>query len=83
MERNLNNKVYNHCKNFAKNLKLERTSKGLTQKDIADNLGIKTQSYQAYESGLSLPSAENLLKLAIVLDLSIDELFELNKYRTF
>ena len=77
MEINLNNNVYNHCKAFAKNIRFERNSKGLTQKDIADMLGVKTQSYQAYESGITLPSSENLLKLAIVLDLSIDELFEL------
>ena len=77
MERSLNNKVYDHCKAFAKNIRFERNSKGLTQKDIADMLGVKTQSYQAYETGVSLPSAENLLKLAIVLEVSIDELFEL------
>lgn len=77
MEHNLNNKVYNHCKIFARNIKFERNSKGLTQKEVADALGIKTQSYQAYESGISLPSSENLLKLAIVLEVSIDELFEL------
>ena len=77
MDRSLNNKVYDHCKAFAKNIKFERNSKGLTQCDIAKALGIKTQSYQAYEAGISLPSSENLLKLAIVLEVSIDELFEL------
>lgn len=77
MENNLNNKVYNHFKSFARNIRFERNSKGLTQKEIADKIGVKTQSYQAYESGVSLPSSENLLKLAIVLEVSIDELFEL------
>ena len=77
MEESLNNKVYNHCKAFAKNIKFERSSKGLTQKEVADMIGVKTQSYQAYESGVSLPSSENLLKLAVILELSIDELFEL------
>ncbi|MBQ7351327.1 MAG: helix-turn-helix transcriptional regulator [Clostridia bacterium] len=77
MEKSLNNKVYEHCKTFAKNIRFERNSKGLTQKEIADAIGIKTQSYQAYESGVSLPSSENLLKLAIILEVSIDELFEL------
>ena len=77
MERSLNNKVYGHCKAFAKNIRFERNSKGFTQKEIADLLGIKTQSYQAYEAGISLPTSENLLKLAIVLEVSIDELFEL------
>ena len=77
MKKSLNNKVYEHCKTFAKNIRFERNSKGLTQKEIADAIGIKTQSYQAYESGVSLPSSENLLKLAIILEVSIDKLFEL------
>jgi len=77
MESSFNNKIYDHCKVFAKNIKFERKSRGLTQKDIADAVGIKVQSYQAYESGVSLPSAENLLKIAILLEISIDELFEL------
>ena len=77
MGNNKTNSVYDYCKNFAKNLKCERESKNLTQKEIADQLNIKTQSYQAYEAGVSLPTAENLIKLALVLDISIDELFEL------
>lgn len=77
MEKNLNNNVYTHCKTFAKNLKLERLSRGFTQKQIAEMIGVKTQSYQAYESGVSLPNLENLLKLSLVLELSIDDLFEL------
>ena len=77
MEKDLKNKVYTHSQNFAKNLKLERESRNLTQREIAEMMSIKTQSYQAYESGMSLPSAENLLKLSILLDLSIDELFEI------
>ncbi len=70
-------KIYKLCKNFAKNLKAERKAKGLTQKQVADLIDIKTQSYQAYESNISMPNAENLLKLALIFDISIDELFEL------
>ena len=77
MEKILNNKIYKHFKAFAKNIKFERVAKGLTQKEVADALEIKTQSYQAYEAGVSLPSSENLLKLAMVLEVSIDELFDL------
>ena len=77
MEQNLQNKLYKHAKTFSKNLKFERESRKLTQKVMADKIGIKTQSYQAYESGISLPSSENLLKIAIIFELSIDELFDI------
>ena len=73
----MKNKLYKHLELFAKNLKVERTSRNLTQKQIADMLEIRTQSYQAYEKGITLPSAENLLKIAIVLEISLDDLFEL------
>ena len=77
MEINLKNEVYKRAKIFADNLKNERISKNLTQKQLANSIGITTQSYQAYEAGITLPTTENLLKLAIVLDISLDDLFEL------
>ena len=63
---------------FAKNLKLERVAKGLTQKEFAEMLDIKPQSYQAYEKGVTLPTVENLIKISMLLNLSLDELFEIN-----
>lgn len=63
---------------FSKNLKIERKSKNLTQSALAEMLGIKTQSYQAYEKGISMPSAENLLKLELILNVSLNDLFELD-----
>ena len=70
-------KIYKFCKNFSKNLKIERKQKNLTQKQVADALGIKTQSYQAYETCIAMPTVENLLKISIFFDISIDELFEI------
>lgn len=69
--------IYKYFKNFAKNIKLERTLKNLTQKDIAEKLNIKTQSYQAYEAGLTTPTTENLIKLALLFNVSLDDLFEI------
>lgn len=66
-----------YCNNFSKNLKFERKARKLTQRDVAQLLGIKTQSYQAYESGISMPTVENLLKIASIFKVSIDDLFEL------
>ncbi len=63
--------------NFAKNLKFERVSAGLTQRQLADKIGITTQSYQAYEAGITMPTTENLLKICLVLQVSLDYLFNL------
>ena len=71
----MDKEIKKFCENFAKNLKEERKVKNLTQKQVAEMINIKTQSYQAYESGVSLPTVENLLKLAKVLDLSLEDLF--------
>lgn len=76
---NLKNELYSYFNNFSKNLKKEREQKNLTQKQLASSIGITTQSYQAYEAGLTLPTVENLLKLSLILDISLDELFEIKK----
>lgn len=71
---------YKYCQNFSKNLKMERLARKMTQKQVAECLGIKTQSYQAYESCVALPNVINLLQLAELFNISIDDLFEI-KYK--
>ena len=56
---------------------MERLANKMTQSQISKLIGIKTQSYQAYESGLTMPTAENLLKICLVLNVTLDYLFEL------
>lgn len=53
---------------------LKEDGKCFTQSDIANMLGIRYQSYQAYERGVSLPSLQNFLKLAEIFDVSLDYL---------
>ena len=74
----MNEKIYKFCKNFAKNIKNERLALGLTQKEVADKIGVKTQSYQAYEKNIAMPNLINLLKLSELFHISLDELFEIN-----
>lgn len=74
----MNEILYKYCQNFAKNLKNERISRGMTQKEVADLIGIKTQSYQAYENNVALPNVLNLLKIVEIFKISIDDLFELH-----
>lgn len=73
----MNKRLIEYYNNFSKNLKLERKLKGLTQKAVANMLEIAPQSYQAYESGMAMPTVENLLKLSTIFNVSLDELFEI------
>ena len=60
--------------NFADRLKELRTTKGVTQKNMAELLGITERNYQRYEYGLVDPIASNTAKLADFLGVSIDYL---------
>lgn len=51
-----------------------RKSKGLTQKNLADFLGIAPVSWQRFEYGSSKPKLENIIALADYFGVSIDYL---------
>ena len=60
---------------FSERLKTLRKEKKLTQKELAEQIGIKQNSYSDWETGKSEPSFENLIKLADLLEVSLDWLF--------
>ena len=51
-----------------------RTEKGVTQKQVAEGIGITDRQYQYYEYGKQTPSALLLCALADYFDVSIDYL---------
>jgi transcriptional regulator with XRE-family HTH domain len=57
---------------FSKNLRKIRREKDLTQKQIAEKIGIAEALYQVYEHGKSSPGLEKLILLADCLNVSID-----------
>ena len=59
---------------FADRLKESRKAKSLTQKKMAELLGITERGYQNYEIGKSTPNYETLLALANYFDVSLDYL---------
>ena len=61
-------------KTLAKRLVELRTTNNLTQSDIAEQLNITYQSYQAYEHGITVPTLQNFIKLAKIYDVSTDYL---------
>jgi transcriptional regulator with XRE-family HTH domain len=56
-------------------LRFARKAKGLTQKQLAEMMGFKTHStINQYETGKSKPGHDDLIKLADILDVSMDYL---------
>lgn len=64
---------------FGDNIKRLRKNKGLIQQQIADEIGVNRGSYSNWEKGKREPSFENLVKLADLLDVSLDWLFGRDK----
>lgn len=59
---------------FSEQLKKYRTKKGLTQKELAEQIGIKQNSYSDWETGKNEPSLDNIVKLAKIFDTTTDDL---------
>ena len=59
---------------FSEKIKQLRKAKGVTQKAVAEQLGILEQSYQKYEYGKHEPSHAITVKLADYFDVSTDYL---------
>ncbi|MDE6362415.1 MAG: helix-turn-helix transcriptional regulator [Clostridia bacterium] len=60
-------------------LKELRERHGYTQRYVAEMLGLRYQSYQAYERGLSVPTLAHFIKLADIYDVSLDYLIGRDK----
>ena len=59
---------------FAERLKTLRKQAKLTQAKIAEKLDISQQAYASWERGSKKPTQENLVKIAQVLNVSVDYL---------
>lgn len=71
---------------FKEMLKKVREEKGITQQELAKLLIIKNYTISDYEQGRSEPDLETLKKICIILDISADELLEIDtekKKQTF
>lgn len=68
--------------NFGKKVKLLRKGRNLTQKQLADMLGVAVSAISSYESGIRYPSYDGLIRLARIFHVSTDYLLGLNNTRT-
>ena len=55
-----------------------RSRLGMTQKEVAEAIGIKQGTYNAYEKMRSEPPAEIIVRLAYLFDVSTDEILQKN-----
>ena len=66
-------------RNIGRQLKELRLEKGLSQKEVAEELSITRQSISKWELDKGTPDLDMLRKLAVLYDFSIDELFLLRE----
>ena len=60
---------------FAQRLRQYRKNKGMTQQELADQLGVSNKTVSRWESG-SYPDVTTLVALARVLGVTVDELLD-------
>ncbi|MFA5283309.1 MAG: helix-turn-helix transcriptional regulator [Bacilli bacterium] len=68
--------------NFGKNLTLIRKSKGISQEELANIVGVSRQTMYTWEADLAYPNVVMLKRLADILSTTIDDLvsgFDVNK----
>lgn len=58
-------------------LKVQRAKKDLTQEQLAHLVGVTRKTINTVENGKYVPSTSLALKLAKVLDVTVEELFQL------
>ena len=59
---------------FGKRLRLLRQAKGMTQKQLADQLGLTKSVISAYETDLRSPSYDVLVRIAAIFSTTTDSL---------
>ena len=64
---------------FGKLFKAYRKENGLTQKEIAEKLGIAQSNVSDWENDVSRPEYENLIKLAEIYGVTVGELLGIEK----
>jgi len=57
-------------------IRIFRTHRGMSQSDLAGQIGVAFQQVQKYEKGINRVGASRLSRIAAVLGISISELFD-------
>lgn len=68
---------------FHERLRELRKQSTYTQKELAEKLGISTITIRQYEQGTREPNIERILRLALIFNVSTDELLCISDFKTF
>jgi putative transcriptional regulator len=60
-------------------IKVERARKNITQAALAESVKVSRQTINSIETGRYIPSSILAIKIAKVLDVTIDQIFELEE----
>lgn len=63
---------------FSKSVRRLRQSKNISQKDIADMVGVTQATVSKWESGAMVPTMDRVASLAAVLGVSVSEIVEVS-----
>jgi len=63
---------------ISKSVRQARASRGLTQQDVAEKLGISVEFYGRIERGTRSPGLDTAVRMAVVLGVSLDKLVGLD-----
>lgn len=66
---------------FKTRLRKIRVQYGISQKDLADMLGVKRATISTYETGTNLPPIEVLVQLSRIFETSVDYFLGLTNYK--
>lgn len=61
------------------NVELQRKRVGLTQTELSNKIGISRRALSSIESATAIPSVDIALKIATILNTTVEELFSLNE----
>lgn len=71
--------VYNYTQlfnNFSENLKSKRKQLGLTQKELAEIVGITPKTIQNYEKKKTIPTPALMESISIALDMGLEKMID-------
>ena len=66
---------------LSENIKNLRTSKGLSQQELATQLNIVRQTLSKWENGLSVPDADMLIRLSNTFEVPVSSSSWMNDFR--
>lgn len=64
---------------IGKGIAQRRKALGLSQEEMAKQIGVTRQAVSKWESGAAMPSVDNMIELSRVLGVSVDELLQLTE----